>query len=244
VATDDERHTVTVSARSLERSARAPSRRDAGARRIGRPPKVKGEETRDRLIELARRVFADRGYEVTTNKELADAAGFTPAALYYHFPSKKDLYLAVWAETQQRIYERFEADTAAGTTFRERFDLLMDSAHNMNAEDPSLARFVAAVRVDQRRHPELFEGHQRSEIVRQSFFDKLVNFGVRTGEIAKSDRVMVRGTLLSFLIGLNDAMSDDEHLHSEAIDGMRALLDGGLLRPPSKAPAARARRAP
>jgi AcrR family transcriptional regulator len=234
---------VTVPSRSPGSALTGQSRKTVGARRIGRPPNVKGEDTRDRLLELARGVFAERGYEVTTNKELADAAGFTTAALYYHFASKQDLYLAVWADTQARIYERFEHDTAPGATFRERFDLLMDSAHAMNGEDPSLARFVAAVRVDQRRHPELFEGLQRSETVRESFFERLVNFGVRTGEIARADRAKVRATLLSFLLGLNDAMSDDQRLHLQAIDGMRALLDGVLLRPPKRSVVASPRRA-
>jgi AcrR family transcriptional regulator len=219
-----------VAPRNDQSSSKAP------VRKIGRPPKVKAAETRERLVAIARTIFADRGYEVATNKEIAEAAGFTTAALYYHFPSKLDLYLTVYADTQERIYQRFEADTGGIETFAERLDAVMESAHAMNAEDPSWARFVGAVRVDMRRHPEMFEGYRAGTTVRESFFERLVNFGVSTGEIAKEDRGRAHNALLAFLIGLNDAMSDDQRAHQDAIDGMRALLDGSLLQPPTTKP--------
>jgi AcrR family transcriptional regulator len=194
---------------------------------------VKAADTRERLLDIARGVFADRGYEVATNKEIAEAAKFTTAALYYHFPSKRDLYLTVFADTQEKIYQRFEADTSGIATFAGRLDAVMQSAHAMNSEDPTLARFVGAVRVDMRRHPEMFEGYLAGTTVRQSFFERLVNFGVSTGEIAQADRARAHNALLAFLIGLNDAMSDDQRDHQDAIDGMRALLAGSLLRRPA-----------
>jgi AcrR family transcriptional regulator len=193
---------------------------------------VKAVDTRARLLAIARGVFAERGYEVATNKEIAEAAGVTTAALYYHFASKRDLYLSVYAETQELIYQRFEADTANLQTFAAKLDAVFDSAHAMNASDPTLARFTAAARVDMRRHPEMFEEVRGSSTRRTSFFDRLVNFGVKTGEITKSDRAMVNCALLAFLIGLNDALSDDQRQHQAAIDGMRALLTGKLLQSP------------
>jgi AcrR family transcriptional regulator len=206
----------------------------APVRKIGRPPKVKAADTRERLLAIARGVFADRGYEVATNKEIAEAAGFTTAALYYHFASKRDLYLEVYADTQAQIYQRFEADTADIDTFAGRLDAVFDSAHAMNEVDPTLARFAGAVRVDMRRHPEMFEEYQLGSTLRESFFERLVNFGVKTGEIAQGDRAKVNAALLAFLIGLNDALSDDQIQHQAAIEGMRSLLQGTLLQSPGK----------
>jgi AcrR family transcriptional regulator len=221
---------------------RSAQQADDAPRRIGRPPKVKAAETRERVIEIARGVFAERGFDVTTNKELAEAVGFTTAALYYHFPSKLDLYLAVWSDTQEQIYRRFEESTAMGSTFRQKLDLLLDAAHSMNGQDPSLAQFVAAVRVDMRRHPEIVEGYSAGATVRDSFFERLISFGVSTGEIGKGDKARVHAALLAFLIGLNDAMSDDQRLHQHAIDGLRDLLSGSLLHKPAKTPARTGRR--
>ena len=51
-------------------------------------------DTRGRLLEAAGRVFADRGYEQTTVRDICDAAGANVAAVSYHFGGKAELYRA------------------------------------------------------------------------------------------------------------------------------------------------------
>jgi len=106
----------------------------------------------------------------------------------------------------------------------------------MNAEDPTLARFGGAVRVDMQRHREMFEGFIPGNTLRQDFFEDLVGFGVSTGEISPDKRDVVTATVLAFLIGLNDALSDDQVMHQAAIDGFLALIAGDLIRQPMQAP--------
>jgi len=58
--------------------------------------------TRDRVIERALRLFAERGTTAVSMRELADAAGVTVPGLYYHFASKADLIRAVYRERVDR----------------------------------------------------------------------------------------------------------------------------------------------
>jgi AcrR family transcriptional regulator len=216
--------------------ARAPRSTDGPVaevpRKLGRPPKVKAAETRELLIRVARELFAERGFEVTTNKDIADAAAITTGALYYHFPSKRDLYLVAYEDTQRQIYQRFADAMSEASTFVGKFEKLLDCTHALNGEDPSLARFTAAVRIDIRRHREMFEELSRGSSMRESFFEDLVGVGVATGEIAPDRREQVVAVLLAFLIGLNDALSDDQELHWLAIEGVKAVVEGELLRRP------------
>ena len=53
-------------------------------------PKRKTEED---ILELSIPLFAQRGYDGVSMRDIASAAGLTPAALYYHFPDKDHLYL-------------------------------------------------------------------------------------------------------------------------------------------------------
>jgi AcrR family transcriptional regulator len=53
------------------------------------------EETRSRIIGAARELFAERGYAGTSVRDLAERLGITKAALYYHFPGKADVLLAL-----------------------------------------------------------------------------------------------------------------------------------------------------
>jgi AcrR family transcriptional regulator len=52
-------------------------------------------QTRERLIDAAAQVFADRGFEAASLDEVAAAAGYTKGAVYSNFESKTDLFIAL-----------------------------------------------------------------------------------------------------------------------------------------------------
>ena len=52
-------------------------------------------ETRQRVIDAASGLFAERGFHGTTARDIAERAGVNLAAAHYHFGSKESLYLEV-----------------------------------------------------------------------------------------------------------------------------------------------------
>jgi AcrR family transcriptional regulator len=48
-------------------------------------------ETRQRILEAAREMFVERGYEATTMRAIADRIEYTPTAIYHHFRNKEAL---------------------------------------------------------------------------------------------------------------------------------------------------------
>ena len=75
---------------------------------------TKGERTRARLVDVAARVFAERGYVATTFGELIEAAGVSKGAFYFHYRSKEELALAVLEQVKGRHLEAFRARLAQG----------------------------------------------------------------------------------------------------------------------------------
>jgi AcrR family transcriptional regulator len=57
--------------------------------------KLAGAERRAAIIQAVRRVFAEKGFDGTTTRELADAAGVSEALLFRHFPNKEALFSAM-----------------------------------------------------------------------------------------------------------------------------------------------------
>ena len=57
--------------------------------------RMPGQDRRRQLIETALDLFAHKGYEGTTTREIAAAAGVTESVIFRHFPSKQALYMAV-----------------------------------------------------------------------------------------------------------------------------------------------------
>jgi AcrR family transcriptional regulator len=201
-------------------------------RKLGRPPKVKAHDTRRRILDVARGVYADLGYEVATNKDIADLAHMTTAALYYHFPSKRHLYLAVHEDARERVYGRFNEVLDPKATFADQLLTILTATHQLNEEDPTLARFLGAARVDMRRRAELLDAYQHRGEYRQQFFDRIVDAGVRTGEIKAGQRDMMSAFILTVITGMTDALSDDQQLHSQAIEAVRAVIAGNLVQEP------------
>jgi AcrR family transcriptional regulator len=91
--------------RAETRSLRAPGRGPGGALGVtggagtvsGGDGRAIGDErsTRDRVLDVALDIFIEQGYDKASLREIAERMGFTKAALYYHFPSKADMLLAL-----------------------------------------------------------------------------------------------------------------------------------------------------
>jgi AcrR family transcriptional regulator len=72
--------------------------------------------TRDRLLETATALFAEKGYAGTSVREIVDRAGVSKPVLYYYFKSKEGLFYAIleWAaDVQQEILD--EIFSTSGT---------------------------------------------------------------------------------------------------------------------------------
>ncbi len=64
---------------------------------------------RSLILDAARAVFEAEGLEGASLRSIAKAAGYTPAALYFHFPSKEAVYAALLADSLERLKAVTEA---------------------------------------------------------------------------------------------------------------------------------------
>ena len=75
--------------------------------------KISAEERRAAIIRTATTVFVENGFNGTTTRQLAEAAGVSEALLFKHFPSKEALYSAIlkscFEDEGTRIVERLRS---------------------------------------------------------------------------------------------------------------------------------------
>ncbi len=70
------------------------------ASEVAAPRRRNAAETRERLLVAAGELFAERGYERTTIREVGQCAGADPTLIARYFGSKAELYLAALRRTQ------------------------------------------------------------------------------------------------------------------------------------------------
>ena len=72
-----------------------------------------GQATRQALVETAKRLFAERGYEATSIDAVLERAGVSRGALYHHFDNKRTLFEAVLDAVESEVAERIAGAAAA-----------------------------------------------------------------------------------------------------------------------------------
>jgi AcrR family transcriptional regulator len=81
----------------------------------GRP----SQGAREALLEAARELFAERGYEDVSTSEILARSGVSKGAMYHHFPSKLELFEAVYIGLEDDLIQRLGQDLQPGTPLQQ-----------------------------------------------------------------------------------------------------------------------------
>ncbi|MGI6219010.1 MAG: TetR/AcrR family transcriptional regulator [Bacteroidaceae bacterium] len=95
-----------------------------------------------RIIETARRLFAENGYEDTCMNQIAAQVGMSRPTLYYHFRTKEKLYQAVFGDIVSLILPRLQVLIESDLPFFERVSRIIDMYIEIFSKNPMLPRFV------------------------------------------------------------------------------------------------------
>ncbi len=204
------------------------------ARRRGRPKGGDSDLTRRRIVESACACFGQRGYATTTNQDIAETAGVTPAAIYQYFDSKKALYLEAVRSAHRLILPYFRDAVAAQESARGAFRDLARAYAVAHDRHPSVTPLLSALPVEMRRHAEIAEAlasgpHEFSELV-----EALTARGVASGELAADLAEGTGAMLLACTMGLSlHASLMGKARFESAVEAFALLLDGSLLAKPT-----------
>lgn len=93
--------------------------------------------TRSRIVEAATGMFLARGFDAVTTSQLAEAAGITAPALYWHFKSKMDLFAEV-LETSYRSFFVTLLQQTTGDDARQRLHSYVRALVELQLRDQDL----------------------------------------------------------------------------------------------------------
>ena len=118
----------TKKSKPAQAAGRAGVGEGTARRRRGRPSgtTAQGHATRQNLYETALDLIASRGYEHTTMRDVAEAAGVSVGLLYRYFPNKRAVVLALYDELS--LEHVAKASGAPAGTWATRFLFVLEAA--------------------------------------------------------------------------------------------------------------------
>jgi AcrR family transcriptional regulator len=111
---------------------------------------AKAEETRNRILDAALRLFRERGFEETTMRDVAAAAGVATGAAYYYYRSKQDLVMDFYLRTDEESREAFTKAIRSSKELKKRLRGIIEAKFAQFAEHRSLLTALLKAGVDPR----------------------------------------------------------------------------------------------
>ncbi|MGV0849256.1 TetR/AcrR family transcriptional regulator [Mycolicibacterium phlei] len=149
----------------------------------GRPPAAKAAETRERIIQAAREVFSELGYDAATFQAIAIRADLTRPAINHYFSSKHVLWREVVAQTNAAVVEAGRERAEGETGLLPRLSAYFTAAMQADSEDRSAAAFLVTSVLESQRHPELVNDDQDALKNSREFVRWAVTDAIARGEL-------------------------------------------------------------
>jgi len=119
-------------------------------------------QMKDRIIQAATRLFADRGFSATSVQAIADAVGIRKPSLLYHFASKEALRQVVLENMLLHWKDDLPRALAAAQRGRDRLNAVLAAMMDFFVEEPHRARLLVREMLDRPdAMRELFHRHLR-----------------------------------------------------------------------------------
>ena len=179
-------------------------------------PEMKQKEntpTKERLLQTAFHLFAEKGYHGTTVDEIVDMANINKRMVYYYFGNKEKLYGAVLAEAYKRL-EELEVEIGEKTLpVEEWMSHIVRIYFDFHGNNPEFSKLVLWENLYYGRGLE----SQEMKITKHPILkklDEIITRGVKEGKLRKN--LNARYLLIS-LIGLCQVYSANRYTLSQTL---------------------------
>jgi AcrR family transcriptional regulator len=162
----------------------------------GRPARGRdGAATRARIEAEALKLFAARGIDGTSVRDIALAAGVAEGALYRHFPSKELLARSLFLEGYAALAADVAAILAATPGFEARIGALVERFFRLYDDNPTAFAFLLLNQHDHLRHVGQDADGNVVKVLARMFDD-----AAAAGEIPPQDTALATATALGAVL--------------------------------------------
>jgi AcrR family transcriptional regulator len=160
-------------------------------------PRKNQNEQREEILESARKLFWESGYDKTTMKDIARTCGFEPPNLYNYFKSKEQVLYEVMLTEMQRILNPLKRLKKVEMSPPEKLQAFVKANLDVNLSRPGRAGLFET------ELKNLTPGHRKTIIRMRDTYDSIligiIRDGINSGHFVKVDE-KITGYLISSII--------------------------------------------
>jgi AcrR family transcriptional regulator len=161
---------------------------------------------RDRLCEAAERLFAERGPDAVTMRQLASELGVSPMTPYRYFEDKDDILAAVRANGFNRFAEALETARASTSGARARGTAVGEAYVTFALEHPHSYKLMFDFNQPHvEKYPELVAAGQRAQKTMTGYIEDAFAEGLMSGDpkqIGLMNWASIHGAVILELSGM------------------------------------------
>jgi len=162
----------------------------------------KTADKRERILEAAIKMFAERGFHTATVAEIARAAGVADGTIYLYFKSKEDLLLRLFDEKMTELTAEARAEVEGQHTAPEKLRRFIQLHLALVERNPDLASVLI---VELRQSAQFLRAADRNKL---AAYADVIGEAVRSGqEKGELDATVSPGTVKRAIFGALDELA-------------------------------------
>jgi AcrR family transcriptional regulator len=187
------------------------------------------QQTRAKVLEAARRLFSEQGYEGATIRDIAAAAGMSTGAVFANFTDKSDLFREIMLTDMAALAEAMKEAAAQGNGAEDSLLKLFMAGYRFYQTQLPLARAAFSVGWSPQDGPALRAAPAVQTLL--GLIDEQLSKGVQSGELVQDTQAALRTQMLfdAYLANYDQAIFQGwelEALQTRSREQIRILLAG------------------
>jgi AcrR family transcriptional regulator len=143
------------------------------------------KDTKGKIFRSAARLFAEKGYNGVSMREISERTGLSKPTIYYHFGNKEGIYTSLVSTSLNYNVEMFQEIQQKEVSIKQKIIELVKLRFRQVREYPDLAQFFVSLLSGTEKLPFL-EDQMKQALERRKMLVDLINEGISTGEFGSN----------------------------------------------------------
>ena len=187
------------------------------------------QQTRAKVLEAARRLFSEQGYEGATIRDIAAAAGMSTGAVFANFTDKSDLFREIMLTDMMALADAMREAASHGAGVEDSLLKIFVAGYRFYQTQLPLARAAFSVGWSPQDGPALRAAPPVQTLL--NLITEQLSTGVQSGELSQDDQIALRTQMLfdAYLANYDQAIFQGwtlQALEGRSRDQIRILLAG------------------